>query len=448
MKTREYLQEILDEVHAKYSNQVEFVQAIEEFIPTITPFLEQNEIYVEKDILRQLIIPERLIEFRVPWMADNGDWKVNTGYRVQYNSALGPYKGGLRFHPSVNQSIMKFLSFEQIFKNSLTSLPIGGGKGGSDFDPKGKSEGEIMRYCQSYMQELQKYIGPSEDVPAGDIGVGAREIGYLFGEYKRLNQYDAGVLTGKPLSFWGSLGRKEATGFGLVYFVKYLLAGQEDSFANKKVMVSGSGNVAIYAMQKAKELGATVISCSDSSGYIIDESGIDIDLVKEIKEVQRLRISEYVKHHPTAVYVADASVWSHEIAYDIALPCATQNELGVLEAKQLVKNGVSILAEGANMPTSIEALEIIREAGVIYCPGKAANAGGVAVSALEMTQNAQRLPWTTEAVDQELDSLMKRIFDTCASTALKYAEKDDLLSGANIAGFSRVAEAMLAQGLV
>ena len=448
MSTQDYVTKMLDEVKEKYGYQSEYIQAVEEFLTTVTPFLEKNPVYCEKNILGQLIIPERLIEFRVPWMSDSGEWMVNTGYRIQYNSALGPYKGGLRFHPSVNQSIMKFLAFEQIFKNSLTSLPIGGGKGGSDFDPKGKSDGEIMRFCQSFMQELQKHIGPSMDVPAGDMGVGGREIGYLYGEYKRLNGYQAGVLTGKPLAFWGSLARTEATGYGLVYFVKYLLQDKGDSLKGKRVMVSGSGNVAIYAIEKAQELGATVLGCSDSSGYIIDEDGIDCELVKEIKEVKRGRLSDYAAAKPNAKYVENASIWTENIAYEVALPCATQNEIGLDEAAILIKNGVKVLAEGANMPTKLEALHQLTDSGVIYCPGKAANAGGVAVSALEMAQNAQRLPWTFEQVDSELDSIMKNIYETCATTAKEYAQEDDLLTGANIAGFERVAKAMLAQGLV
>ncbi|MGX4685956.1 NADP-specific glutamate dehydrogenase [Vagococcus sp. JNUCC 83] len=448
MTAKDYVKQLLDEVKGKYGYQPEYIQAVEEFLPSVTPFLEKNPVYCEKNILGQLVVPERLIEFRVPWMSDSGEWMVNTGYRVQYNSALGPYKGGLRFHPSVNQSIMKFLSFEQIFKNSLTSLPIGGGKGGSDFDPKGKSDGEIMRFCQSFMQELQKHIGPSFDVPAGDMGVGGREIGYLYGEYKRLNGYQAGVLTGKPLSFWGSLARTEATGYGLVYFVKYLLQDKGDSLKGKRVMISGSGNVAIYAIEKAKELGATVLGCSDSSGYIIDEDGVDCELVKEIKEVKRGRLSEYIASKPNAKYVENASIWTEDIDYEVALPCATQNEIGLDEADVLIKNGVKVLAEGANMPTKLEALHKLTEAGVVYCPGKASNAGGVAVSALEMAQNAQRLPWTFEQVDSELDNIMKNIYETCATTAKEYAQEDDLLTGANIAGFERVAKAMLAQGLV
>ncbi len=448
MLTKDYLTNLFRDVETKYAYQVEFIQAIEEFFNAIQPFLEKNPIYVEKDLLRQLIIPERLIEFRVPWMDDSGKWCVNTGYRVQYNSALGPYKGGLRFHPTVNQSIMKFLAFEQIFKNSLTNLGIGGGKGGSDFDPKGKSDAEIMRFCQSFMQELQKYIGPSEDIPAGDIGVGSREIGYLFGEYKRLNNYQSGTITGKPLLLGGSLARTEATGYGVVYFVNHLLESRGDSLKDKRVIVSGSGNVAIYAIKKAQELGAMVLGCSDSSGYVIDPDGIDVDLLQDIKEVKRERLSEYVKVRTQASYTSEKFIWEEVTEYDIALPCATQNEIGELEAKQLIDNGVSIVAEGANMPVNLKALELLVENNIIYCPGKAANAGGVAVSALEMAQNAGRLSWTFEQVDIELNHIMKQIFDTCQTTAKTYSYENDFVTGANIAGFERVAKAMLIQGLV
>lgn len=443
-----YLDELRGKLEVKFSNQTEFLQAVDEFLSTVAPFLEKNPEYVEKNLLEMLIIPERIIEFRVPWMADNGAWCVNTGYRVQYNSALGPFKGGIRFHPTVNQSIIKFLGFEQIFKNSLTQLPIGGGKGGSDFDPKGKSEGEVMRFCQSFMQELQKYIGPSLDVPAGDIGVGGREIGYLFGEYKRLNGYQTGVLTGKPVSFWGSLARTEATGYGLVYFVNHLLMDQGDSLEDKRVLVSGSGNVAIYAIQKAQALGAKVYGCSDSSGYIIDEDGIDLAVVKEIKEVKRGRISDYVKLRPNAKYFEKENIWDVNLSFDIALPCATQNEISEASARNLVKQGVKIVGEGANMPTSMAAVEALKQNNIFYCPGKAANAGGVSVSALEMAQNSQRLPWTFEEVDQKLEAIMLSIYETCRDTAAEYAEPMDLMAGANIAGFQRVATAMVSQGLV
>ncbi|MGY3765140.1 NADP-specific glutamate dehydrogenase [Vagococcus vulneris] len=448
VNVKEYLQNIKEKTHHNYGHQVEFLQAIDEFLETIYPFLEVNPIYVEKNILEMVLLPERLIEFRVPWMNDSNEWKVNTGYRVQYNSAMGPYKGGLRFHPSVNQSIIKFLGFEQIFKNALTSLPIGGGKGGSDFDPKGKSDGEIMRFCQSFMQELQKHIGADTDVPAGDIGVGGREIGYLFGEFKRLNGYQAGVLTGKPLAYWGSLARTEATGYGLVYFVQHLLADSKDSFKGKKVMVSGSGNVAIYAIQKAQSLGALVYGCSDSSGYVIDTDGIDVNLLKKIKEVKRERISVYANQRPNAVFYKNENIWNHEMEYDIALPCATQNEIYELQAQKLIDNGIKIVAEGANMPTTLPATELLRKEGIVYCPGKASNAGGVAVSALEMAQNSQRQPWSFDHVDAELDKIMKNIYENCRDTAMEYAEPMNLMAGANIAGFERVAAAMLSQGLV
>lgn len=447
-EVKDYLEKLETNLKQKYPEQKEYLQAVAEFMGTISPFLEKRPEYVEKNVLELLLIPERIIEFRIPWMSDQGGWCVNTGYRVQYNSALGPYKGGLRFHPTVNQSIIKFLGFEQIFKNSLTSLPIGGGKGGSDFDPKGKSDGEIMRFCQSFMRELQKYIGPNEDVPAGDIGVGAREIGYMFGEYKRLNGYQTGVLTGKPLAYWGSLGRKEATGYGLVYFVQHLLTDRNDSIEGKKVLVSGSGNVAIYAAEKAQELGATVYGCCDSSGSIIDPDGLDLDLVKEIKEVNRERINVYLEKRPNATFYQNTNIWDIEFKYDIALPCATQNEIPVESARKLAENGVKIVAEGANMPTTLEALEVLKENHIIYCPGKAANAGGVAVSALEMAQNAQRLPWTFEQVDSQLNQIMKNIYETSRQTSLDYVGEFDLVAGANIAGFARVAEAMVSQGLV
>ncbi len=447
MEVREYVEQVQKNLAAKDPNQEEFLQAVEEFLPAVIPFLEEHPEYVEKNILEIILEPERMIQFRVPWQDDAGNWQVNRGYRVQFNSALGPYKGGLRFHPSVNLSILKFLGFEQIFKNSLTDLPIGGGKGGSDFDPKKKSDSEIMRFCQSFMTELAKHIGPNLDVPAGDIGVGGREIGYLFGQYKRLREYDMGVLTGKPLGFNGSLGRTEATGYGAVYFVKHLLEDREGSFEGKKVLVSGSGNVAIYAIEKAHELGARVITCSDSNGYIYDEEGIDLDLLKDIKEVRRERLTEYVKERSSAEYY-EGSVWEFEIDADIALPCATQNEIDGKKAEILVKNGVKVVAEGANMPSTMDAVKLYLEKGILYGSGKAANAGGVAVSALEMSQNSQRLAWTKEEVDSKLDGIMKNIYETCRDTAEKYAEKDNFAAGANIAGFEKVAAAMLAQGLV
>ena len=447
MTAKDYVKAIGAQLHEKDGNQTEFLQAVDEFLSTVTPFLEKHPEYEANNLLALLTEPERLLQFRVPWQDDEGQWQVNRGYRIQFNSALGPYKGGLRFHPSVNLSILKFLAFEQIFKNSLTGLPIGGGKGGSDFDPKGKSDGEIMRFRQSFMTELAKHIGPNLDVPAGDIGVGGREIGYLFGQYKRLRQYDAGILTGKPVDFWGSLGRTEATGYGAVYFVNHLLAYNKDSFEGKRVLVSGSGNVAIYAIEKLQQLGAKAISCSDSTGVIIDEAGIDLELLKEIKEVKRERLTAYKEARPEATYV-EASLWDQAVAADIAMPCATQNEINLAQAKELVKNGVKIVAEGANMPATLDAAEYFIAQGVHYCPGKAANAGGVAVSALEMSQNSQRLTWTKEEVDQRLDDIMKNIYETCRDTALEYGAENNYMLGANIAGFAKVANAMLQQGLV
>ncbi len=435
-------------IHAKDPNQPEFLQAIDEFFANLTPFLEEHPEILEHNLVEMITEPERAIQFRVPWQDDAGKWQVNRGFRVQFNSAIGPYKGGLRFHPSVNLSILKFLGFEQIFKNALTGLPIGGGKGGSDFDPKGKSDAEIMRFCQSFMTELHRHIGPNLDVPAGDIGVGGREIGYMYGQYKRLRGNDQGVLTGKGLTFGGSLARTEATGYGLVYFVKHLLADQGDSFKDKKVMVSGSGNVAIYAIEKVHELGGLVVTVSDSSGYIYDPAGIDLALLKEIKEVKRARLTEYVKARPEAEYIADQSVWTHQVAATIALQCATQNEILPEHVAGLIANGVKIVAEGANMPTTLEAVELLQVAEVVYCPGKAANAGGVAVSALEMSQNSARLSWTFETVDQELDKIMKMIYENCRDTAQEFGLDHNLLAGANIAGFRKVSEAMLAQGLV
>lgn len=442
-----YVSEIQAKITGKGPWEAEFLQAIEEFLPTIVPFLEKHPEYVEKNILELITEPERALQFRVPWQDDKGDWQVNRGYRIQFNSALGPYKGGLRFHPSVTLSILKFLGFEQIFKNSLTGLPIGGGKGGSDFDPKGKSDAEIMRFCQSFMTELARHIGPNLDVPAGDIGVGGREISYLFGMYKRLRGYDAGVLTGKPLAFNGSLIRTEATGYGLVYFVKHLLEDHADSVAGKKAIVSGSGNVSIYAIEKLQQLGAIPVTCSDSNGCIYDPEGIDLDLLKEIKEVKRERLTSYQAARPQATYV-EGSVWDQEIQADIALPCATQNEINQEQAERLVKNGVRLVAEGANMPSSNDAIAVYQKNKVFYGPAKAANAGGVAVSALEMSQNSQRLSWSAEEVDHRLDDIMKNIYTTCRDTAEKYELKDNYLAGANIAGFEKVAKAMIMQGLV
>lgn len=440
--------ELQAKIHEKDPGQVEFLQAIDEFFANLTPFLDKHPEISEKHILDMITEPERVLQFRVPWQDDQGEWRINRGFRVQFNSAIGPYKGGLRFHPSVNLSILKFLGFEQIFKNALTGLPIGGGKGGSDFDPKGKSDSEIMRFCQSFMTELHRHIGPNLDVPAGDIGVGGREIGYLYGQYKRLRGNDQGVLTGKGLTFGGSLARTEATGYGLVYFVKHLLANSDDSFQGKTVLVSGSGNVAIYAIEKVHALGGLVVTASDSSGYIYDPEGIDLDLLKDIKEVKRERLTEYAKARPSATYVAGESVWQHQVKADIALPCATQNEIDTEGAKRLIENGVKIVAEGANMPTTLAAVDILHAEQITYCPGKAANAGGVAVSALEMSQNSARLSWTFDYVDQELDKIMQMIYENCRDTAAEFGLENNLLAGANIAGFKKVAEAMLAQGLV
>ncbi|MGX7163411.1 NADP-specific glutamate dehydrogenase [Enterococcus massiliensis] len=445
---KKYVKAIQDQLHQKDPNQKEFLQAIDEFLSTIVPYLEEHPEIEAANLLALVTEPERLIQFRVPWQDDKGNWQVNRGYRIQFNSAIGPYKGGLRFHPSVNLSILKFLAFEQIFKNSLTGLPIGGGKGGSDFDPKGKSDNEIMRFCQSFMTELARHIGPNLDVPAGDIGVGGREIGYLFGAYKRLKQYDAGVLTGKPLDFWGSKGRTEATGYGAVYFVKYLLKDLNETFEGKKAIVSGSGNVAIYAVEKLQELGAKVVTVSDSSGFIYDEEGIDVALLKEIKEVKRERLTVYAEKRTSAQYYDQQSVWDFETSAELAFPCATQNEITIEQAKLAVKNGVRVIAEGANMPSTLEAAEYFIDNGVYYCPGKAANAGGVAVSALEMSQNSQRLQWETEEVDQQLDTIMKNIYEACRDTSKTYGKENNFMLGANIAGFEKVATAMLAQGLV
>ncbi|EDP68476.1 glutamate dehydrogenase [Carnobacterium sp. AT7] len=423
------------------------MQAVKDFFATIEPVFAAHPELIEKNILERLVEPERIIQFRVPWVDDQGVVNVNRGFRVQYNSAIGPYKGGLRFHPSVTQSIVKFLGFEQIFKNSLTGLPIGGGKGGSDFDPKGKSDDEVMRFCQSFMTELQRYIGPDTDVPAGDIGVGAREIGFLFGQYKKLNSFQAGILTGKPLFLGGSLARTEATGYGLVYFTKEMLDDIGKSFKNQKVVVSGSGNVAIYAIEKVQEFGGTVIACSDSDGYIFDPEGIDLSIIKKIKEVDRKRISEYLTDRPNATYET-GSIWDLEERYTVALPCATQNEIDGPTAKKMVSQGVGAVAEGANMPCNLEAIKEFQKAGIVYGPAKAANAGGVAVSALEMSQNSQRLSWTFEEVDEELKKIMKNIYSEIKDTAEAYNMPGDFVAGANIAGFTKVSKAMLSQGVI
>ena len=443
----EYILNLLNNVKMRNPGEEEYYQAVYEVLESLEPVIEAHPEYIDGGVLDMIVEPERIIKFRVPWIDDMGKVRVNRGFRVQFNSAIGPYKGGIRFHPSVNESIIKFLGFEQTFKNSLTGLPIGGGKGGSDFDPKGKSDNEIMRFCQSFMTELSKYIGANTDVPAGDIGVGAREIGYMFGQYKRLRDEYTGVLTGKGLTYGGSLARKEATGFGLCYFTSEMLSANEKTFDGARVVISGSGNVAIYAAQKAMELGATVVAMSDSNGYVVDEDGIDLALLKEIKEVRRERISEYASERDGAVYrVGCKNIWS--VPCDIALPCATQNELDLDGAKNLVKNGCYAVAEGANMPSTPEAIAYFKANGVLFAPAKAANAGGVATSALEMSQNSMRLSWTFEEVDQRLQAIMKSIYKSCSSAAREYGMDGDLVAGANIAGFLKVAEAMKAQGAV
>ena len=443
----QYLAELMETVIKRNPGEPEFHQAVREVLESLEPVIERHPEYIEKGVLESIVEPERIIKFRVPWVDDKGVVRVNRGFRVQFNSAIGPYKGGLRLHPSVYEGIIKFLGFEQIFKNSLTGLPIGGGKGGSDFDPKGKSDMEVMRFCQSFMTELSKHIGADTDVPAGDIGTGAREIGYMFGQYKRLRNEFTGVLTGKGLPYGGSLARKEATGFGLCYFTEEMLHAKGNSFKDKTVVISGSGNVAIYAHQKATELGAKVIAMSDSNGYIVDENGIDLDCIKQIKEVERKRIKEYVNVHPEAKCVEGCSgIWN--VKCDIALPCATQNELDETAAKTLVSNGVIAVAEGANMPSTPEAIHVFQSAGVLFGPAKAANAGGVATSALEMSQNSMRYNWTFEEVDQKLHDIMVNIYRNAAAAAEEYGMKDNLVAGANIAGFIKVADAMLAFGVV
>jgi glutamate dehydrogenase (NADP+) len=444
-------QHFLARVTSENPNEPEFLQAVEEVIATIIPFVAKNPKYQNKALLERMVEPERVIMFRVSWVDDKGEIQVNKGYRVQFNSAIGPYKGGLRFHPSVNLSVLKFLGFEQTFKNSLTTLPMGGGKGGSNFDPKGKSDGEIMRFCQAFMTELARHIGPDSDIPAGDIGVGAREIGYLFGQYKRLKNEFVGVLTGKGRSFGGSLIRPEATGYGVVYFCKSMLETRKQSIKDKLICVSGSGNVAQFAVEKALEFGGKVLTMSDSSGYIYDEAGIDktkLAFIKELKNVRRGRISEYVKEYSSAKFVTGSHPW--EVKCDIALPCATQNELNGDDAKKLLQNGCTCITEGANMPSTPEAAEAFRQAKVLYSPGKASNAGGVATSGLEMTQNSQRLGWTAVEVDQKLHSIMTDIHAQCVAHGKSEGEGDyiDYVKGANIAGFVKVADAMLAQGVV
>ena len=446
-----YVDEVFDLVVAKNPAQPEFHQAVKEVLESLRVVIEANEEQYRKDaLLERIVTPERQILFRVPWVDDKGQVQVNNGFRVQFNSAIGPYKGGLRLHPSVNLGIIKFLGFEQIFKNSLTGLPIGGGKGGSDFDPKGKSDREVMAFCQSFINELYRHIGADTDVPAGDIGTGAREIGYMYGQYKRLTGLYEGVLTGKGLSYGGSLARTQATGYGLLYLTEEMLKCNGKDIAGKTVAVSGSGNVAIYAIEKAQQLGANVVTCSDSTGWVYDPEGIDVALLKEVKEVKRARLTEYAAKRPSAQYHDKAAEGTNQwiIKVDVALPCATQNELNLDDAKNLVANGVMAVAEGANMPTTLEATKYLQENGVLFCPGKAANAGGVATSALEMSQNSERLSWTFEEVDAKLKTIMVNIFHNLDAAAKKYGKDGDYVAGANIAGFLKVAEAMTAQGIV
>ncbi|MCM3254976.1 NADP-specific glutamate dehydrogenase [Priestia aryabhattai] len=443
-----YVNQVFETVKKRNPSESEFHQAVKEVFDSLIPVLIKNPQYINQAILERIVEPERVISFRVPWIDDRGNVRVNRGFRVQYSSTIGPYKGGLRFHPSVNASIIKFLGFEQIFKNSLTGQPIGGGKGGADFDPKGKSDGEIMRFCQSFMLELSKYIGPDTDVPAGDIGVGSKEIGFLFGQYKKMRStFEAGVLTGKGLSYGGSLARKEATGYGTVYFVEEMLKDNNLSFKGSTVVVSGSGNVSIYAIEKAKQLGAKVVACSDSNGYIYDKDGLNLETVKRIKEVEKKRISTYVNDHPEAVYVESCNgIWT--VPCDIALPCATQNEIDQNSAELLVSNGVKAIGEGANMPSTLEAVEIFLENNILFAPAKAANAGGVSVSALEMAQNSTRLSWTFEEVDSKLHAIMKSIYQNSKKAAQEYNAPGNLVAGANIAGFIKVADAMIEQGVI
>ncbi|MFB7591075.1 NADP-specific glutamate dehydrogenase [Streptomyces sp. NPDC056169] len=448
MNVNEHIEAVYAEVCRRNPGEVEFHQAATEVLESLGPALERHPEYAETGILERLVEPERQLLFRVPWVDDQGAVRVNRGFRVEFNSALGPYKGGLRFHPSVNLGIVKFLGFEQIFKNALTGMAIGGGKGGADFDPKGRSDGEIMRFCQSFMTELYRHLGEHTDVPAGDIGVGGREIGYLFGQYKRItNRYESGVLTGKPVGWGGSHVRTEATGYGAVYFAEEMLATRGAAFDGRRVVVSGSGNVAVYAAEKVHALGGRVVACSDSSGYLVDEDGIDLDLLKDIKEVRRARISAYAEAKPTARFSARGTVY--DVPCDIALPCATQNELGTDDAVALVKHGVLAVAEGANMPCTPEAVKVFREAGVLFGPGKAANAGGVATSALEMQQNAARDSWSFEQTEARLAAVMRGVHAECRATAESYGGRpDDYVLGANVAGFLRVAEAMAAQGVI
>ncbi|MDV7766024.1 NADP-specific glutamate dehydrogenase [Peribacillus sp. CSMR9] len=445
---KEFVSQVYAQVKERNPHENEFHQAVKEIFLSLVPVFSKHPIYMKSGILERLVEPERMITFRVSWVDDLGNVQVNRGFRVQFNSAIGPFKGGLRFHPTVNSSIIKFLGFEQIFKNSLTGQPIGGGKGGSDFDPKGKSDAEIMRFCQSFMSELARYIGPDTDVPAGDIGVGAREIGYLFGQYKKIQgSYHAGILTGKGISYGGSLARTEATGYGTVYFVEEMLKDKGLQFNGSTVVISGSGNVSIYAIEKATQLGAKVVACSDSNGYIYDKNGLNLDTVKRLKEIERKRLSEYVDAHPEAEYNEGSyGIWS--VPCDIALPCATQNEIDEEAAKLLVKNNVKAIGEGANMPSTLEAIDVFLNNGILFGPAKAANAGGVAVSALEMAQNSARMPWTFEEVDTKLHGIMKNIYKNSVEAAEAYGEPGNLVVGANIAGFLKVADAMLTQGIL
>lgn len=442
-----YASEVFERVVKENPNELEFHQAVKEVLETLDPIVAKNEkLYKEAALLERLVEPERIISFRVPWVDDSGKVQVNKAYRVQFNSAIGPYKGGIRLHPSVNQGILKFLGFEQIFKNSLTGLPMGGGKGGCNFDPKGKSDNEVMRFCQSFMSELFRHIGANTDVPAGDIGTGAREVGYMFGQYKKLTGLYEGVLTGKGLAFGGSLTRTEATGYGVGYIAAEILNGAGTDVSGKKVGISGSGNVAIYCVKKFEELGAKVVTVSDSNGYVYDENGINVDVVKEIKEVKRGRIKDYLNYVKTAKYVENEKPWVE--SFDIAAPCATQNEIDEKYANMMVKNGVKLVVEGANMPLNIDAIKIMQNNNVLYMPGKAANAGGVAVSGLEMSQNSLRLSWTFDEVDEKLKGIMKNIYKQVTETAEEFGKKGDFVTGANIAGFKKVATAMLAQGVV
>lgn len=443
-----YLQGIYETVQKRNPNEPEFHQAVYEVLESLDYVVDKNPDYSKKGVIERLVEPERLIIFRVPWVDDSGTVQVNRGFRCQFNSAIGPYKGGLRFHPSVSASVIKFLGFEQTFKNSLTGLPMGGGKGGSDFDPKGKSDGEIMRFCQSFMSELWRHIGQFCDIPAGDIGVGGREVGFMFGQYKKLaNQFEGGVLTGKGLTYGGSLARTEATGYGLCYFVQEMLCSmKDDSFKGKTVVISGSGNVATYACEKATSFGAKVVAMSDSSGHIYDPDGIDLALMKEIKQVRRARISEYASERPGAQFIPGHEIW--KTACDIALPCATQNDIDVQDAEALIKNGCWVVGEGANMPTTAAATEMFLKEGVLFAPAKAANAGGVATSGLEMSQNSLRLSWTFEEVDERLDGIMKGIFHSAYNASVECGVEGNLVVGANVAGFLKVAQAMMDQGVV